>query len=310
METRQVTVWDPLVRIMHWTLVLSFAAAYLTGDEWDKWEDVHEIAGYAAIGLILFRILWGFVGSKHARFSDFIYSPGTVLEYLKSLLTTHPKHYLGHNPAGGWMIILLMAGVLGTGFTGLKLLAAKEGEGLFANMQVPTLISTARAESEREEAEERREHRENNEAMGVRVESGESIPAPQAMPSPMVPAGEPQAMPQTAEPVAGSQPMPQPVAPAMTLREMAQPVAPADEPQAMQPAKGGEADEDEEHEGRESGEGAESADEHYWEELHELAANLTLFLVIIHVLGVIVSSRLHGENLARAMVTGKKNDQG
>ncbi len=291
METKQVTVWDPLVRIMHWTLVLSFAAAYLTGDEWEEWEEVHEIGGYAALGLILFRILWGFVGSKHARFSDFLYSPAAVMEYLKSLLTTHPKHYLGHNPAGGWMIILLIAGVLATGFTGLKLLAAKEGEGLFANMQAPSLISVARAESEREEAEERRERSAHQDVMGVRVPVTEAIPAPQADTAPIAPS--------VAAPAAETQPTMQPAA----------------APQVVQPAIADvrtlvmqHADEDRDEEG-EGHEGSESADEHDWEEWHELAANLTLFLVIIHVLGVIVSSRLHGENLARAMVTGKKNIQ-
>lgn len=275
MATRQVSVWDPLVRIMHWTLVLSFATAYLTGDEWDEWEGVHESSGYAAIGLILFRILWGFIGSKYARFSDFLYSPATVVAYMKSLLTTHPKHYLGHNPAGGWMIMLLMMGVLATGFTGLELLAAKEGEGLFANMQVPSLMSVARAESEREEAEERREHQD---VMGVRVPVAESIPVPQAAAAPIAPVSATQ--------------MPQPA------------IADVRESTAMQQA----ADEDRDEEG-EGHTASESADEHYWEEMHELAANLTLFLVIIHVLGVIVSSRLHGENLARAMVTGKKNIQ-
>ena len=164
METKQVKVWDPLVRIFHWSLVLAFAAAYLTGEEWDNWEDVHEIGGYAALGLIIFRIIWGFVGSKHARFSDFLYSPSAVIEYLKSLLTTHPKHYLGHNPAGGWMVMLLLAGVFATGFTGLKLLAEKEGEGPLAQLEVPALISVAQADNDRDEARERGER---TDVMGV-----------------------------------------------------------------------------------------------------------------------------------------------
>lgn len=233
METKQVRVWDPLVRIFHWSLVLAFAAAYLTGEEWDNWEDVHEIGGYAALGLILFRIIWGFVGSKHARFSDFLYSPSAVIEYLKSLMTTHPKHYLGHNPAGGWMVVLLLAGVFATGFTGLKLLAVEEGEGPLANLEAPALISVAQADNDRDEARERGER---TEIMGM------SVPA--------------------------------------------QGVA------------------DAEHEGMEG----EEEGEEFWEEAHEIAANLTLFLVIFHVLGVIVSSRLHRENLVRAMVTGNKSE--
>ena len=269
METKQVTVWDPLVRIMHWTLVLSFAAAYLTGEEWDEWEEVHEFGGYIALGLIVLRILWGFIGTQHARFSDFIYSPASVVEYLKSLLTTHPKHYLGHNPAGGWMILLLMAGVLATGFTGLKLLGVKEHEGLFANthLQLPALISSAQAESEREEARERAERAA---AAAQTVAPANAVTTQQAAPAMSAPA------------TLGTLPT---VAPPASIAPKSATV------------------EDEEHEN----EAMEEPEEKYWEEWHELAANLTLFLVIIHVLGVIVSSRLHGENLARAMVTGKKN---
>lgn len=239
MESKQVTVWDPLVRIFHWSLVLSFAAAYLTGEIWEQ-EELHEWAGYAALGLILFRIIWGFVGSQHARFSDFLYGPKAVIEYLKSLLTTHPKHYLGHNPAGGWMVVLLLLGVLATGITGLKLLAIEEGEGPLATLEVPALISTAQADNDRDEARERAER---TEIMGV-----------------------------PAQAVGGVAPLPR-------------------------------GEEDEEHEGMEG----EEEGEEFWEEAHEIAANLTLLLVIIHVLGVIVSSRLHRENLARAMVTGKKD---
>lgn len=260
MESKQVKVWDPLVRIFHWSLVLAFAAAYLTGEEWDAWEEVHEIAGYAAVGLILFRIVWGFVGSRHAHFSDFLYGPKAVVEYLKSLLTTHPKHYLGHNPAGGWMVMLLLAGVLATGLSGLKLLAVEEGEGPFATLEAPMLISIAQADNDRDKA------REGIEIMGVPV-VGDA--------------------PMTQAPVQVSQP-----APAMGNSQM----------------QGREMEEREEHESHE-GMGGEEEGEEFWEEIHEVAANLTLFLIIIHVLGVIVSSRLHGENLVRAMVTGKKNVQ-
>lgn len=287
METKQVKVWDPLVRIFHWSLVLSFATAYLTGEIWEQ-EEVHEIAGYAALGLILFRIIWGFIGSKHARFSDFLYGPKAVIEYLKSLLTTHPKHYLGHNPAGGWMVVLLLLGVLATGITGLKLLAVEEGEEPLATLEVPALISTAQADNDRDEARERGER---PEIMGVpvvnapttmQVPAAAPVPAP-AAPAPAVPATMP------AAPAVGSVP----AAPAMQAA----------------PARAGEAGEREEHEEDEEHEGMEGEEEgeEFWEEAHEIAANLTLLLVILHVLGVIVSSRLHRENLARAMVTGKKD---
>jgi len=81
MATNTIKVWDPLVRIFHWSLVACFATAYLTGEEDGS---LHVYAGYAVIGLVLFRILWGFVGSSHARFKDFVFSPGKVIQYLTS----------------------------------------------------------------------------------------------------------------------------------------------------------------------------------------------------------------------------------
>ena len=95
---KNIRVWDPLVRIFHWSLVLAFTVAYVTGDDENS---VHVYAGYAVLGLISFRVFWGLVGSKYALFSDFIYSPTTVFRYLKGLFSCNPKHYIGHNPAGG-----------------------------------------------------------------------------------------------------------------------------------------------------------------------------------------------------------------
>jgi cytochrome b len=110
-----VRVWDPLVRIFHWSLVGLFAFAFLTGDEWDK---AHETAGYAIIGLIVFRIVWGLVGSRHARFTDFIYGPGTVLGYTRDAFAMRAKRYLGHNPVGGVMVIALLAAITVISATG------------------------------------------------------------------------------------------------------------------------------------------------------------------------------------------------
>ncbi|VAV94548.1 Ni,Fe-hydrogenase I cytochrome b subunit [hydrothermal vent metagenome] len=104
-ESATVKVWDIAVRIFHWSLVISFVIAWITADEWDK---VHEIAGYVIGGLLILRVIWGFVGSKHARFSDFIYKPTTVLAYLRDSLTRKAKRYIGHNPAGGAMAIALL----------------------------------------------------------------------------------------------------------------------------------------------------------------------------------------------------------
>ena len=100
-----VKVWDIAVRIFHWSLVLSFIIAWVTADEWDK---VHEIAGYVIAGLVAFRLIWGIVGTKYARFSSFVYRPKILLDYLRDEVYQKSKRYLGHNPAGGAMIIALL----------------------------------------------------------------------------------------------------------------------------------------------------------------------------------------------------------
>ena len=195
-DGQEVKVWDPLVRIFHWTLVISFVVTYASGDEL---EGIHVWFGYLIAGLLVFRLAWGFVGPKHARFSDFVYGPQEILAYLRSLATGRPRRYLGHNPAGGLMVILLLVSL---GFT--------TGTGLL-------MVQT-------------------------------------------------------------------PQAPAI---------------QSVQERGGwffGEKDEeDEEHEGNE-----------VLEEVHEFFANLTLLLVLLHIAGVAVSSRLHHESLVRAMITGRK----
>lgn len=115
--TRTVKVWDAPTRIFHWLLAASFAGAYLTGES-ERYRDVHVMFGYTLAGLIGFRLVWGLIGTRYARFASFLFGPARVLEYLKSLLTTSPKHYLGHNPAGALAIFLLL---------GLGLLTAASG---------------------------------------------------------------------------------------------------------------------------------------------------------------------------------------
>lgn len=208
MSQSTIKVWDPLVRIFHWSLVAFFAIAFVTGEE----EGVlHIYAGYAVIGLVLFRILWGFVGTEHARFKDFVFGPAKVVQYLKSLASGSPQRYVGHNPAGGYMVVLLLVTLLVVTITGLKAYGT-EGHGpLAANAEI-SVISTARADED---------EREENEA------------------------------------------------------------------------------------GRMDG----NEDEEYWEEVHEAASYFMLGLIVLHILGVVVSSRLHKENLVKAMITGEKNSE-
>ncbi len=153
-ETR---VWDPVVRIFHWSLVAAFTIAWLTGEEESR---LHELAGYVVIGLVLIRVVWGFVGTKYARFRDFVYRPSTVLAYARDILTGKSKRYLGHNPLGGMMVIALLLSLLAASVTGLALQSAKEGTGPFAaitartSVTLPAVISRAVADDDDEGTEE------------------------------------------------------------------------------------------------------------------------------------------------------------
>jgi cytochrome b len=206
-----VKVWDPLVRIFHWSLVTAFAIAYFTGDEEST---LHVYAGYAVIGLVLFRIVWGLIGTRHARFRDFLHRPSAVIGYAKDFLAGRPKRYLGHNPLGGVMILLLLGSLLTTGVTGYLLLGADGDAGTEAA----------------------------------------AAPAPA---------------------VAG---------PSTGLIASAY------------------ADDDD---GEEAG-GEHDENEGPLKDVHEFFANFTLFLVFLHVGGVLLSSLRHRENLVRAMITGRK----
>jgi cytochrome b len=208
-----VQVWDILIRIFHWSLVAAFIVAYLTSEEDNPW---HIYSGYAVLGLIIFRLLWGFVGSRHARFSDFVRSPAVVYQYIKSLRAGQPPHYIGHNPLGGWMVIAMLLTLFTVTLSGLKVYAIEEGKGPFAGLQ-----------------------------------SIELMPIPAAY---------------------------------------------AED----------ETDEDDREEGNAQQKSSE-ADEELWEEVHEASTNVMLLLIGLHLAGVILSSRLHKENLVKAMFTGKKD---
>jgi len=184
MEQSEVRVWDPFVRIFHWSLVLTFTIAWLSGDEL---EVLHINAGYAVLGLVLLRIVWGFIGTHHARFRDFVYPTAEVKGFLRDTLMLRARRYLGHNPAGGAMIILMLLSLVITTVTGIAYYGIEDGAGPLAML-----------------------------------------------------AGMPE------------------------------------------------------------------AGEEILEEVHEFFANLMVLLVVVHVIGVIVESRLNHESLIRAMLTGRK----
>ncbi|MCZ6619835.1 MAG: cytochrome b/b6 domain-containing protein [Gammaproteobacteria bacterium] len=175
-------VWDPLLRLFHWSLVFFFFLAYLF--ESDQL-NLHGHAGYTVLLLLLFRLVWGVIGSRHARFSDFVVSPANSFLYLKQLFSGTANRHIGHNPAGSAMILVLLISLLITAFSGTCLFAM-EGSGPLAN----TFVS--------------------------------SWPG------------------------------------------------------------------------------------HVVEEVHEFFSNFTLILIIVHVVGVLLTSLLHKENLTKAMITGEK----
>ena len=100
-----VRVWDPLVRAFHWALAAAFLTAWLSAEDWGS---LHRKAGYMILGLVAFRILWGIVGPRHARFADFVRGPSTVVRFLLDTLRLRAPRHLGHNPAGGTMTIALL----------------------------------------------------------------------------------------------------------------------------------------------------------------------------------------------------------
>ena len=115
---RLVKVWDVFVRLFHWSLVITFATAWYTGGIWDQ---PHLAAGYLVLALILARIIWGFVGSRYARFSDFIYPPRIIFRYMRDMAHLRAPRYLGHNPAGGAMVIALLVMLLVLSISGIMM---------------------------------------------------------------------------------------------------------------------------------------------------------------------------------------------
>ena len=208
-NTTEIEVWDPFVRLAHWTIAIGFFVAYLTEDDFMT---VHVWAGYVVGMLVLLRIVWGFIGPRRARFSDFVCGPMTALGYLRDLFLFRAKRHVGHSPAGGAMVFALLLFLAATVASGLILYAEDRGAG--------------------------------------------------------------------------------PLAPFFTqaTSTMTAPVSDKARPSEDNKRAG---------EGRNQRESA-------FKEIHEVLANVTLALVIIHILGVILASFVHHENLTRAMITGRK----
>jgi cytochrome b len=198
--TTEVLIWDLFVRFGHWLLAAGFLVAYLTEDDLLT---VHVWAGYLVGVIVCLRIVWGFIGSKHARFRDFLYSPRQALSYLLDVVRRRAKRYLGHSPAGAVMVYALLVAILATTFSGLVVYAYDKNAGPLAGVIGNQYVGMTSEERDR---------------------ASESV-------------------------------------------------------------------------------------EDFWEETHEVLANLTLFLVVLHIGGVVLSSLAHRENLVRAMVTGRKRDE-
>lgn len=145
-----IRVWDPLVRIFHWSLVVAIAVTWVTSEDSIQW---HEWIGYAALGLIGFRLIWGIIGPRYARFTQFIRSPGEVIGYIKDLLGRREKRYIGHNPLGGLMVVALLLMTAATGFSGW-LMAEPDRLAMLPDMPAIAAPAFAGSDEQNEDREE------------------------------------------------------------------------------------------------------------------------------------------------------------
>jgi cytochrome b len=125
-----IMVWDMPVRVFHWLLVICFAGAWLSSES-ERWAMIHYAFGYTASLLVLIRLVWGLIGTRYARFSQFLKKPKAVLEHFMAMLRGHPHHDVGHNPAGGLVMFALMLLILIIGLSGY--LSLKEFLGNFVS---------------------------------------------------------------------------------------------------------------------------------------------------------------------------------
>jgi cytochrome b len=134
-RTGYVQVWDPLVRLFHWGVAGGFALAWATSDE--DFSNLHVWIGYAVLALVAVRLVWGVIGTRHARFTSFVKGPRTVLRYLKDMARLRAPATVGHNPAAGAMIVALLVSLLATCGTGLMLYGVGDQAGPLAGAMAP-----------------------------------------------------------------------------------------------------------------------------------------------------------------------------
>ena len=116
--SQRILVWDVPTRVFHWLLVLSFTGAFLTAES-ERTRDIHVVLGYTLLGLIAFRLLWGFFGTRYAQFRSFLFKPGEIMAYSLSMLKGKPAHYIGHNPLGSVSVWLLLGLGILSGVSGV-----------------------------------------------------------------------------------------------------------------------------------------------------------------------------------------------
>lgn len=129
----QIPVWDVPTRLFHWLFALAFVVAWITGDS-DTYRDLHVFVGYLMLGLLAFRLAWGLLGSRYARFRSFRFSPRQALQYIFSSLSRNAPRFIGHNPAGAWAVYLLLVLGLLVSISGILVLGGEEQQGLVSGV--------------------------------------------------------------------------------------------------------------------------------------------------------------------------------